>query len=106
MWALGQVMVKQLVEPPSGLTLTAWIGVFSGPQMIFGSMLLATGATRIPVRSQLDRLGGDSLSGIDHDGNGVRHLVPGSFAKSCFAGDSRSAATSGLHHRLQRSFSG
>ncbi|MEE3122361.1 MAG: EamA family transporter [SAR324 cluster bacterium] len=43
MWALGQVMVKQLVEPPSGLTLTAWIGVFSGPQMIFGSMLLEQG---------------------------------------------------------------
>mgnify|MGYP001243791381 FL=1 len=36
-------MVKQLVEPPSGLTLTAWICVFSGPQMIFGSMLLEQG---------------------------------------------------------------
>ena len=43
MWALGQIMVKLLVEPPSGLTLTAWIGVFSGPQMIFGSMLLEQG---------------------------------------------------------------
>ena len=37
MWAVGQVMVKRLEKPPSGFALTAWIGVFSGPQMILGS---------------------------------------------------------------------
>ena len=39
MWALGQVMVKRLENPPSGFALTAWIGVFSGPQMILGSFI-------------------------------------------------------------------
>ncbi|MDP7621580.1 MAG: EamA family transporter [SAR324 cluster bacterium] len=39
MWAVGQVMVKRLENPPSGFTLTAWIGVFSGPQMILGSFI-------------------------------------------------------------------
>ena len=40
MWALGQIMVKRLENPPSGFALTAWIGVFSGPQMILGSFIL------------------------------------------------------------------
>ena len=31
MWALGQVMVKRLKNPPSGFALTAWIGVFFRP---------------------------------------------------------------------------
>ena len=39
MWAAGQVMVKRLENPPSGFALTAWIGVFSGPQMILGSFI-------------------------------------------------------------------
>jgi len=39
MWAVGQVMVKRLKNPPSGFALTAWIGVFSGPQMILGSFI-------------------------------------------------------------------
>ena len=39
MWAVGQVMVKRLENPPSGFALTAWIGVFSGPQMILGSFI-------------------------------------------------------------------
>ena len=39
MWAFGQVMVKRLENPPSGFALTAWIGVFSGPQMILGSFI-------------------------------------------------------------------
>ena len=39
-WAVGQVMVKRLENPPSGFALTAWIGVFSGPQMILGSFML------------------------------------------------------------------
>ena len=39
MWAVGQVMVKQLENPPSGFALIAWIGVFSGPQMILGSFM-------------------------------------------------------------------
>jgi O-acetylserine/cysteine efflux transporter len=38
-WAVGQIMVKRLENPPSGFTLTAWIGVFSGPQMILGSFM-------------------------------------------------------------------
>ena len=40
MWALGQIMVKRLENPPSGFALTAWIGVFSGPQMILGSFII------------------------------------------------------------------
>ena len=40
MWSLGQIMVKRLENPPSGFALTAWIGVFSGPQMILGSFIL------------------------------------------------------------------
>ena len=39
MWAFGQIMVKRLKNPPSGFALTAWIGVFSGPQMILGSFI-------------------------------------------------------------------
>jgi O-acetylserine/cysteine efflux transporter len=39
-WAVGQIMVKQLENPPSGFALIAWIGVFSGPQMILGSFIL------------------------------------------------------------------
>ena len=39
MWAVGQVMVKRLENPPSGFALTAWIGVFSGPQTILGSFI-------------------------------------------------------------------
>ena len=38
-WAVGQVMVKRLENPPTGFALTAWIGVFSGPQMILGSFI-------------------------------------------------------------------
>ena len=40
MWAVGQIMVKHLENPPSGFALTAWIGVFSGPQMILGSFFI------------------------------------------------------------------
>jgi O-acetylserine/cysteine efflux transporter len=39
MWAVGQIMVKRLENSPSGFALTAWIGVFSGPQMILGSFI-------------------------------------------------------------------
>ncbi len=39
MWAVGQVMVKRLENPPSGFALITWIGVFSGPQMILGSFI-------------------------------------------------------------------
>ena len=39
MWSVGQVMVKHLENPPSGFALIAWIGVFSGPQMILGSFI-------------------------------------------------------------------
>jgi O-acetylserine/cysteine efflux transporter len=39
-WAVGQIMVKRLENPPSGFALTAWIGLFSGPQMILGSFML------------------------------------------------------------------
>ena len=38
-WAVGQIMVKRLENPPSGFALTAWIGFFSGPQMILGSFM-------------------------------------------------------------------
>ena len=33
-------MVKRIENPPSGFALTAWIGVFCGPQMILGSFII------------------------------------------------------------------
>ena len=56
MWALGQVMVKRLENPPSGFALTAWIGVFSGPQMILGSFIFE--------ESQLESLANASWIGL------------------------------------------
>lgn len=55
MWAVGQIMVKRLENPPSGFALTAWIGVFSGPQMILGSFIFED--------SQLESLANASLIG-------------------------------------------
>ncbi len=40
MWAVGQIMIKRLENPPSGFALIAWIGVFSGPQMVLGSFII------------------------------------------------------------------
>ena len=40
MWAVGQIMVKQLGTDVDSFSLVAWVGVFSGPQMIIGSFLL------------------------------------------------------------------
>ena len=39
-WAVGQIMVKRLRGRVGSLTLVAWVGVFSGPQMIIGSLLI------------------------------------------------------------------
>ena len=55
MWAVGQVMVKRLENPPSGFALIAWIGVFSGPQMILGSFIFE--------ESQLESLANESWIG-------------------------------------------
>ena len=51
MWAVGQIMVKRLENPPSGFALTAWIGVFSGPQMILGSFILEESQLQSLVKS-------------------------------------------------------
>ena len=42
-WAIGQVMVKQLAGAVAPLSLIAWIGCFAGPQMLLGSFLIETG---------------------------------------------------------------
>ena len=55
MWAVGQVMVKRIENAPSGFALIAWIGVFSGPQMILGSFIIE--------ESQLESLSNASLIG-------------------------------------------
>ena len=39
-WALGQVFIKPISEKVNGITLTAWVGVFAGPQLIFASHLI------------------------------------------------------------------
>ena len=39
-WALGQVFIKPISEKINGITLTAWVGVFAGPQLIFASYLI------------------------------------------------------------------
>ena len=40
MWAVGQIMVKRLGSTVNSFSLVAWVGVFSGPQMIIGSLLI------------------------------------------------------------------
>ncbi len=39
-WAVGQMMVKGLGGRVGGFALTAWVGVFAGPQMLLASTLL------------------------------------------------------------------
>ena len=39
-WALGQVLVKPISEQINGVVLTAWMGVFAGPQLIIASQIL------------------------------------------------------------------
>ena len=39
-WALGQVFIKPISEKINGITLTTWVGVFAGPQLIFASHLI------------------------------------------------------------------
>lgn len=43
MWAVGQIMVKRLGGAVKGFSLIAWVGVFAGPQMIVGSLLIEDG---------------------------------------------------------------
>jgi len=38
-WALGQVLIKPISEKINGIVLTAWIGVFAGPQLIVASQI-------------------------------------------------------------------
>ena len=39
-WAIGQILAKPLSEKISGPTLTAWIGVMGGPQLIIASSII------------------------------------------------------------------
>tara|TARA_Y100001970_G_scaffold252294_1_gene325967 strand:- start:3497 stop:4363 length:867 start_codon:yes stop_codon:yes gene_type:complete len=39
-WALGQILIKPISEKINGIVLTAWIGVFAGPQLIISSHLI------------------------------------------------------------------
>ncbi|MGB0385115.1 MAG: DMT family transporter [Ardenticatenaceae bacterium] len=43
MWAIGQVMVKRLKGAVNSFSLIAWVGVFAGPQMLFGSLFIESG---------------------------------------------------------------
>ncbi len=40
MWAFGQIMVKQLKGAVGSFSLIAWVGVFSGPQMLLASWFI------------------------------------------------------------------
>jgi O-acetylserine/cysteine efflux transporter len=42
-WAVGQIMVKQLKGAVGGFSLIAWVGMFAGPQMLIASLILETG---------------------------------------------------------------
>ncbi|MDC0056796.1 EamA family transporter [Alphaproteobacteria bacterium] len=39
-WSLGQVLVKPISEKINGVALTAWMGVFAGPQLILASQII------------------------------------------------------------------
>ena len=39
-WAFGQILAKPVANKIGGLTLTAWLGAFAGPQCIFASILI------------------------------------------------------------------
>ena len=39
-WSLGQVLVKPISEKINGVVLTAWMGVFGGPQLIIASQII------------------------------------------------------------------
>ena len=38
-WSLGQVFAKEVSENVNGVTLTAWIGILGGPQLILASQI-------------------------------------------------------------------
>ena len=40
LWSLAQVLAKNVSENIGGLALTAWLGIFAGPQAIFASFLI------------------------------------------------------------------
>ena len=40
LWSLAQVLAKDVSEKIGGLALTAWLGIFAGPQAIFASFLI------------------------------------------------------------------
>ena len=40
LWSLAQVIAKDVSEKIGGLALTAWLGIFAGPQAIFASFLI------------------------------------------------------------------
>ena len=40
LWSLAQVLAKDVSEKIGGLALTAWLGIFAGPQALFASFLL------------------------------------------------------------------
>ena len=39
-WSLGQVLIKPISEKMNGIALTAWLGIFAGPQLILGSQII------------------------------------------------------------------
>jgi len=105
-WAVGQIMVKRLENPPSGFALTAWIGVFSGPQMILGSFIFEDSqSVGIAFKCKLDWLGSDSVPGFDHDCFGLWDLVSCSLPQSCLKGYACNAVASCLHNCLKYAFS-
>tara|TARA_B100000029_G_scaffold508404_1_gene595194 strand:+ start:65 stop:943 length:879 start_codon:yes stop_codon:yes gene_type:complete len=43
MWAMGQIMVKNLDTGVNSFSLIAWVGVFAGPQMLLASLIIEGG---------------------------------------------------------------
>ena len=39
-WSFGQILAKKISENVSGIAMTAWLGVFAGPQLIFLSFII------------------------------------------------------------------
>ncbi len=39
-WSLGQILIKPISEKINGFVLTAWVGIFAGPQLILCSQLI------------------------------------------------------------------
>jgi len=42
-WSFGQIIAKPISEKINGITITGWLGVLAGPQLIFASQIIEGG---------------------------------------------------------------